>query len=548
MKKIISLAVAFILVCVLSVTAFAESGFEVRYIQSRLPEISMCVDYDGKDFDVNDVTVNIGGEKVNVNSADKFSAENTQKIYVLMDLSTSMRTNYFNKAKQAVSSLIERADEKTSVTLVTFGDKDPGFYEDEEALEVLPDLKANNEGTKLNEAIEAVIKDSQNLKYGEYDLVYGIVISDGVEYSKGSTTFTEIKNELKKQKITFYGFCTDYSSSEAMNNFRLLISETSGDFYTFNTVNALSSFDDIQKEAQDVYIIKASSLSNVVSSDKLYLKIGESSVSVETSLNSSVDVDNPYVTQCKYDKKENKFILTVSERLVQGSVTTENVYLKTSKDKSILPKSVKYDGNVTLEIFMGKKTSNGDYTICFKNVTDVSDNKNPTENFQLKLTEGYSPVAAWFINYWYIPAIVVAFLILFIVLLAAMKMKNVKTVKELFMVLKDEKIHISNPDNFKIVLHIDNGFGTADPVEVDISKSKIFGRSEYCDVVFDDKKMSRQHFSIGLDEGKICIQDLGTTNGTYINGSRITKMEVLHSGDKIFAGQSTMTVEFQVES
>ena len=63
----------------------------------------------------------------------------------------------------------------------------------------------------------------------------------------------------------------------------------------------------------------------------------------------------------------------------------------------------------------------------------------------------------------------------------------------------------------------------------------IFGRGEQADVRLDDERMSRQHFVVAPKEGGYVVQDLKSTNGTYINNARVTE-HALKPNDRIRAG------------
>lgn len=61
------------------------------------------------------------------------------------------------------------------------------------------------------------------------------------------------------------------------------------------------------------------------------------------------------------------------------------------------------------------------------------------------------------------------------------------------------------------------------------------GRDPSCDVRFNLQTISRNHFQVIYQAGKYTLLDLGSTNGTSLNGSRIQAAELRH-GDEISAG------------
>ena len=62
------------------------------------------------------------------------------------------------------------------------------------------------------------------------------------------------------------------------------------------------------------------------------------------------------------------------------------------------------------------------------------------------------------------------------------------------------------------------------------------GRSIAGDVVISDKSVSRQHAVVYCLQGKFFVEDLGSTNGTMLNGKIINERTMLHSGDEIRLG------------
>ena len=71
------------------------------------------------------------------------------------------------------------------------------------------------------------------------------------------------------------------------------------------------------------------------------------------------------------------------------------------------------------------------------------------------------------------------------------------------------------------------------------------GRSRQCDVVLDDPNVSRQHAEVRPRGGSWVLTDLGSTNGSLLNGRRIDGAEVLKPGDEIKLG--TAIIAFDLE-
>jgi hypothetical protein len=71
------------------------------------------------------------------------------------------------------------------------------------------------------------------------------------------------------------------------------------------------------------------------------------------------------------------------------------------------------------------------------------------------------------------------------------------------------------------------------------------GRSRQCDVTVDDPNVSRTHAEVRPRGGSWVLSDLGSTNGSRLNGRRVEGSEVLKPGDEIELG--TTVVRFELE-
>ena len=70
----------------------------------------------------------------------------------------------------------------------------------------------------------------------------------------------------------------------------------------------------------------------------------------------------------------------------------------------------------------------------------------------------------------------------------------------------------------------------------------ILGRSKEADLRIDDHNVSRKHAAIYWNNGRLMIDDLGSTNGTMVNGYPVTRT-VLRPSDVVAIGGSRLSVE-----
>lgn len=70
----------------------------------------------------------------------------------------------------------------------------------------------------------------------------------------------------------------------------------------------------------------------------------------------------------------------------------------------------------------------------------------------------------------------------------------------------------------------------------------VIGRSPYCSIVLSNSRASRQHCAITWDEHGLSLADLGSSNGTYLNGTRLAAIAKLQAGDVLSVGTDMLEV------
>src|SRR5262249_42131609 len=79
---------------------------------------------------------------------------------------------------------------------------------------------------------------------------------------------------------------------------------------------------------------------------------------------------------------------------------------------------------------------------------------------------------------------------------------------------------------------------------MDFDKPEVtIGRVQGNDIILPKGNVSKRHSRIVLKDGKFIIVDLKSTNGTYVNGRKITSPLVLKDTDRVYIGDSTLPVE-----
>jgi predicted component of type VI protein secretion system len=86
--------------------------------------------------------------------------------------------------------------------------------------------------------------------------------------------------------------------------------------------------------------------------------------------------------------------------------------------------------------------------------------------------------------------------------------------------------------------------GNAGGTWLDVTDELLIGRhADGLGRLGDDEEISRYHARVSLDAGGLCaVEDLGSTNGTFVNGLRISGPQTLKPGDTIELGGSTLVV------
>jgi pSer/pThr/pTyr-binding forkhead associated (FHA) protein len=74
----------------------------------------------------------------------------------------------------------------------------------------------------------------------------------------------------------------------------------------------------------------------------------------------------------------------------------------------------------------------------------------------------------------------------------------------------------------------------------------VLGRKSDCDLVIACADVSRRHCLLTFRDGFLSVEDIGSVNGTYVNGGRIGAKKALRPRDSLEVGQMRFVIEYEL--
>ncbi len=99
----------------------------------------------------------------------------------------------------------------------------------------------------------------------------------------------------------------------------------------------------------------------------------------------------------------------------------------------------------------------------------------------------------------------------------------------------------TQPDGTAAELIVLTGESETDRVRIR-PQGHVIGRSADADIRIADPYSSEFHARVGIQDGHVVVHDLGSTNGTYVNGRRVTSPTSVTRGDTVQIGKTILEV------
>ena len=90
-------------------------------------------------------------------------------------------------------------------------------------------------------------------------------------------------------------------------------------------------------------------------------------------------------------------------------------------------------------------------------------------------------------------------------------------------------------------LIVERAPGHTPGMEYDVAEGAVLGRGDQAEIRLEDPFASSRHARLVRQGGIVVIEDLGSTNGTYLNEELLSGPQPLHQGDRVRIGDSEFT-------
>lgn len=558
LKRYIAFTVLFILV--LTTPVFAES-LDISAVSVNMPDFRVYLPAVDEEMDMELWQLYLNQKEVEIESVDVFNElDEGIEYYFLIDTSTSISDSYFNAMKKGLISYIKGMDEKDRITLVTFGRKVQTLCESKTNKKVpfskIEKLGNTENQTKLFEAMTLV---AQKANDGSDLRKVMVLLSDGEDVALGSNTKQEAVSTLRNAGISLYTLTYEDAVASYINSNGEMARKLGGRNYSVSQTSqsVVSSLQKIKNSLNNSIVIQAQADTNIIPKDfRVTLDFGiENFAPAQKKLSPTryqKDMTNPEIVSVE---REGKYQLKlVFSESVQGAGVLENYHV-TINGKEVGLTGVSYSDKEFFALLRTKESvAGGEYRIEGNNIYDNSMEKNTLEPYAGEVS------GEWFIfyllktflaKYWWLAAVILIAIIIAAALWRIKKNQGFVTVDGQVAYGKNvkQKYHFKtkfeeNETQKVVELLISNDGKHKTSLEYGIDGSVILGRSKICEISFDDPNMSRQHFVIEVNGGSLYISDLGTVNGTILNGLKITSKRKLCSGDTITAGKTMIKVRW----
>lgn len=540
----------------------------VEQVHAVMPDIELYyyLDNDGIRQDAASIHGVFDGKNLLTAEVQPVKKKDGIHYYFLLDVSASISEKYFERVKEEIVRFQSELSESDTLTLITFGDKVNIIFEDKTAADdcsgQIRELKNKDMTTSLFQAVEqtaAMVDTDANAM----NRSVALVVSDGEDFATNKTTANEALDTLGKTGLPVYSLVADKTARGAdntyINDFGEFSRSSGGLLYIFSDENISDRISEFKKGLYQARRVKLRAENNQV-----YQTLQPLTLTIDDQISGTVNflakrsLADTSIPEAEAEEISTKGIkIRFSERVLHAEVPG-NYKIVRNDDTILTDYTVVYSESNGYEAVLSfeEEFYNGEYEISYQNICDDSRERNLVQSVNtLTVEDGRkedSAAVRFLKKYWvFLAAILIVLAVLIIVLAAYRKVKKNKGVvvvdgKVTFggNVKVKQKVEIQKKQGHEIIFELQDRKQGKKEIPIVVEESIFVGRSDICDLYFNDERLSRQHFVIEEAADGFYIQDLNTTNGTMVNGVRIHQKRRLNQGDIIHAGMIELKVKW----
>lgn len=572
----------------------------IESVQAVVPELTAYIRGD-RQIGVSDISAELDSEALTVKSVDFF--ENMGQgvtYYILLDVSASFSNSYFNALQNSLVTFRNGLSDKDRMVLITFGSSVEtvlnGDETAEEAQEKIMSLVNGDNDTYFYEALMQAAEETDRNNDNSREVI--MMISDGGDdHNAGKANAQEAIAALNKRNIPVYGYAAGANQNN-MLSFAELAETCGGTVTEFTSQETDKIFTNFKRMLGEMQVVTLTTDNNIASNktETLQLTVLSDGSTASRSVLITEHIPDETAPEIIAVRKsgDKELIISFSEQVSGADKAT--AYVVTCDGITLDVMGAEYDASdCSAAISFNNDLSSGEYVIAVRGIADISAEANPVvESFNKVIkneadgenaeTESGTTTEAETAGQSgedneadgegsssYTVFIIVAAAVLILIaagVVSAVLIKKKKAEQERIKRQQEEERlrqssqkasrdeRVQEPKQNKMVqLQLDAGrrivfeilnveAGQNSVVEAELNKSMIVGRADICDVCIKDKRISRQHFALEEKNGVIYVRDLQTTNGTSVNGVRLSGVKQLNNNDIISAGSVKLRVRW----
>lgn len=575
---------------------------EIEQVYINMPEIRAYFNYiDEAVLKKNDIQAMYDGDTIPCEAITRFSETGDGvDYYVLLDTSTSISEESFAQIKKAVIDFNSSCGTKDRMTLITFGSTvDEVYRSDKEGAsltDVLSGIRATSGSTSLFSALAQTAKLADSNNNDNFRRKACILFTDGYDYAAGKETVDEAMNLLLKYSLPVYTLSAVVSKTDENAKLGELSRDTGGRILIPSEAKSFSDLImTVKDDIQNSFVLVFNSGSNIVDQQKRTFSVKFISKNVTREkevwfLKSQKDNTPPAVVRIENDGTE-KIKVFFSEDVTDAD-NPKNYLVTNEQGSDLIIKEAAYEKNSGVyqaTLTFESEIIKGKHTVECRNICDNSMQKNPVKDKFEVVLEGVdapNPFLQFLLSWQGIilaAVVLVATAVLVVVIVISKKkaaaahaaqqqpvqpvpaptpvpapppapapepvvqnnavMPRQQVINDLTQQAPKYVVNIKETNS--IFMKIELQGGESKEVEMEFDSRLTVGRSQSCDVCIDDKYMARNQFIIEKTQDGYYVSDMNSTNGTSVNGIRITGTRRLQKGDVISAGTVKMTVSWK---